>query len=169
MNQMWVKCQWVKLERYFSSLSVIYSLLQFLLFLKENVWMVMLVFNRFRFWCVENITRRFREQFIHATLKHDVSYIESMKPGRIGQILSEESSRIINGLGPSIGQLVRALATFLSGCIIGFVYVLYFVYSIIVELATYSCYFILCSFCYNGWILLFESNGTMDWDFDERS
>ena len=85
-----------------------------------------------------------------------------MKPGRIGQILSEESSRIINGLGPSIGQLVRALATFLSGCIIGFVYVLYFVYFIIIELLTYSCYFILCSFCYNGWILLFESNGTMD-------
>ena len=48
-----------------------------------------------------------------------------MKPGRIGQILSEESSRIINGLGPSIGQLVRALATFLSGCIIGFIYVLF--------------------------------------------
>ena len=85
-----------------------------------------------------------------------------MKPGRIGQILSEESSRIINGLGPSIGQLVRALATFLSGCIIGFIYVLYLIHFIIIELATYSGNSILCSFCCNGWILLFESNGTMD-------
>ena len=52
-----------------------------------------------------------------------------MKPGQIGQVLSEESSRIINGLGPAIGQLVRAIATYLSGAIIGFTYVI--VYSFI--------------------------------------
>ena len=61
--------------------------------------------------------------YIRSVLHHDVSFIESMSPGRIGQILSEESSRIINGLGPSIGQLVRAISTFISGCIIGFLYV----------------------------------------------
>lgn len=54
-----------------------------------------------------------------------------MKPGKMGQILSEESSRIINGLGPSIGQLVRAIATFISGCIMGFLYVQFYFFLII--------------------------------------
>lgn len=52
-----------------------------------------------------------------------MDYIESEKPGTLGQTLAEESSRIINGLGPSIGQFVRAVATFLSGLIIGFTHV----------------------------------------------
>lgn len=76
---------------------------------------------------VESITRKFRENFIKSVLHHEVSYIETMKPGKLGQILSEESSRIINGLGPSIGQLIRAIATFISGCLIGFLYVCTFI------------------------------------------
>ena len=72
---------------------------------------------------LESITKKFREDYIKAVLHHDIPYIESMKPEEIGQVLSEESSRIINGLGPAIGQLVRAIATYLSGCIISFLYV----------------------------------------------
>ena len=72
---------------------------------------------------VESLTRQLRENYIYALLHHEVEYIESKKPGILGQTLSEESSRIINGLGPSIGQLVRAIATFLAGVIIGFSYV----------------------------------------------
>ena len=71
---------------------------------------------------VENLTRQLRENYIYALLHHEVEYVESKKPGILGQAVSEESSRIINGLGPSIGQLVRAIATFLAGVIIGFSY-----------------------------------------------
>ena len=72
---------------------------------------------------VENLTRQLRENYIYALLHLEVEYVESKKPGILGQAVSEESSRIINGLGPSIGQLVRAIATFLAGVIIGFSYV----------------------------------------------
>ena len=47
-----------------------------------------------------------------------------MKPGELGQNLAEESSRIINGLGPSLGQLVNSISAFLAGTILGFWHVL---------------------------------------------
>ena len=94
-----------------------------------------------------------------------------MKPGQIGQVLSEESSRIINGLGPAIGQLVRAIATYLSGAIIGFTYVI--VYSFIsqyyfVELVVdrflfdvFSMYHIFC-------LVIRKSNGKVGRNDDDR-
>lgn len=69
------------------------------------------------------MTRHLREKYVYALLHHDIAYVESEKPGKLGQTVAEESSRIINGLGPSIGQFVRAIATFLSGLIIGFTHV----------------------------------------------
>lgn len=70
------------------------------------------------------MTQRFREKYIHSLLQHDVEFIESMKPGELGQNLAEESSRIINGLGPSLGQLVNSISAFLAGTILGFWHVL---------------------------------------------
>ncbi|CBK22352.2 uncharacterized protein [Blastocystis hominis] len=86
--------------------------------------LVATTFAFFERWCLngyaENLTRHLREKYIYALLHHDVDYIESEKPGALGQTVAEESSRIINGLGPSIGQFVRAIATFLCGLLIGF-------------------------------------------------
>ena len=85
-----------------------------------------------------------------------------MKPGKIGQVLSEESSRIINGLGPAIGQLVRAIATYLSGAIIGFIYVI--VYSFIsqnddIELV-FDCYMLIFFSIYHAILLvIYKING----------
>ena len=42
-----------------------------------------------------------------AVLRHDVEFIESVSPGRLGQRFSEESSRIVIGLGPDLGMMVR--------------------------------------------------------------
>lgn len=82
--------------------------------------------SSFADWQVENLTRHLREKYIYALLHHDVDYIESEKPGALGQTVAEESSRIINGLGPSIGQFVRAIATFLCGLLIGFTHVSFY-------------------------------------------
>lgn len=56
-------------------------------------------------------------------MKHRVEYIESISAGRLGQRFSEESSRIVNGLGPELGVMVRAIASMLTGCTIGLTYV----------------------------------------------
>ena len=56
-------------------------------------------------------------------MKHDVEYIESISPGRLGQRFSEESSRLVTGLGPELGAMVRAFASMVTGCSIGLYYV----------------------------------------------
>ena len=56
-------------------------------------------------------------------MKHDVEYIENISPGRLGQRFSEESSRIVTGLGPELGVMVRAIASMITGCVIGLYYV----------------------------------------------
>ena len=53
---------------------------------------------------------------------HDVEYIESISPGRLGQRFSEESSRMVNGLGPELGLMFRAVASMVTGAIIGLTY-----------------------------------------------
>ena len=74
---------------------------------------------------VENLARHLREKYIYALLHHDIDYIESNKPSTLGQAVAEESSRIINGLGPSIGQLIRSIAIFIGGVVVGLFHVLF--------------------------------------------
>ena len=74
---------------------------------------------------IENVTIRFRKEYVKAVLRHDVDFIESISPGRLGQRFSEESSRIVTGLGPDLGTMVRFVTSMITGCIIGFIYVRY--------------------------------------------
>ena len=82
-------------------------------------------------WCVlsipltsEHVTIRFRKEYMKAVLRHDVEFIESVSPGRLGQRFSEESSRIVIGLGPDLGMMVRYMTSLITGTIIGLFYVL---------------------------------------------
>ena len=52
-------------------------------------------------------------------LRRDVEFIEKFSPGRLGQRFSEESSRIVEGLGPGLGVLVRSLSILFCGIILG--------------------------------------------------
>lgn len=56
-------------------------------------------------------------------MKHDVEFVESISPGKLGQRFSEESSRIVAGLGPELGTMVRSFTSLVVGVIIGLVYV----------------------------------------------
>ena len=69
------------------------------------------------------MTIRFRKDYTKAILKHEVEYIESISPGKLGQRFSEESSRIVTGLGPDLGVMVRSFSSLLTGAAIGLVYV----------------------------------------------
>ena len=75
---------------------------------------------------IENVTIRFRKEYVKAVLRHDIDFIESISPGRLGQRFSEESSRIVTGLGPDLGTMVRFVTSIVMGCIIGFIYVRYY-------------------------------------------
>ena len=71
----------------------------------------------------ENVTRSYRKSYVESLLYHDVEYIESVSPGRLGQRFSEESSRIVDGLGPGLGLLSRSLASLVCGLVVGFYFV----------------------------------------------
>lgn len=71
----------------------------------------------------EHVTRKYRKEYVQSLLRHDVEYIESTSPGKLGQRYSEESSRIINGLGPGLGIFIRSLACLICGVCIGLYYV----------------------------------------------
>ena len=74
-------------------------------------------------WSIENVTRHYRDHYVAAIFRRDVEFLEQFSPGRLGQRLSEESSRIVEGLGPGLGSLVRALASLFCGIVIGLVHV----------------------------------------------
>ena len=59
-----------------------------------------------------------------AHLRQHVEFIESVSPGRLGQRLSEESSRSVIGLGPDLGMMVRYVTSLVMGVFIGLNYVL---------------------------------------------
>lgn len=61
-----------------------------------------------------------------AVLERDVEFVEQFGPGLLGQRFSEQSSTIVDGLGPSLGGLFRALASLITGIIIGFISVIDF-------------------------------------------
>ena len=81
-------------------------------------------------WCVlsipltsEHVTIRFRKEYLKAVLRHDVDFIENISPGRLGQRFSEESSRIVIGLGPDLGMMLRFVVSLTTASIIGLFYV----------------------------------------------
>ena len=57
-----------------------------------------------------------------------MEFIEKFSPGRLGQRFSEESSRIVEGLGPGLGLMVRSLSSLFSGIFIGMTRVFYIFY-----------------------------------------
>ena len=69
------------------------------------------------------MTIRFRQEYTKSILKHEVEYVESISPGKMGQRFSEESSRIVLGLGPDLGLMIRSFASLITSTVIGLIYV----------------------------------------------
>ena len=57
---------------------------------------------------------------MRALLQRDVEFIEQYGPGILGQRFSEQSSAIVEGLGPTLGDLFHAFSGLITGIIIGF-------------------------------------------------
>ena len=80
---------------------------------------LLVILNHSVHYTIENITRHYRDHYLAALFQRDVEFIEKFSPGRLGQRFSEESSRIVEGLGPGLGALVRALSNLFCGIILG--------------------------------------------------
>lgn len=82
---------------------------------------------------IEHVTERYRNEYLKAVLSHDIDYIESFSPGQLGQRFADESSKIYDGLGPSLGLFIRSLSSLFCGVIIGFCYVFTLIFMIIIR------------------------------------
>ena len=71
-------------------------------------------------WSIEHVTRHYRDAYMRALLQRDVEFIEQYGPGMLGQRFSEQSSAIVEGLGPTLGDLFHAFSGLITGIIIGF-------------------------------------------------
>lgn len=58
---------------------------------------------------------------MRALLERDVEFIEQFGPGMLGQRFSEQSSAIVDGLGPTLGGLCHAISGLATGIVIGFI------------------------------------------------
>ena len=112
------------------------------------------------------MARHLREKYIYALLHHDIDYIESNKPSTLGQAVAEESSRIINGLGPSIGRLVRSVSTFIGGVVVGLFHVVLLFLFLMIELATNPFDADRLSLCCLCGMQVWKCDGKMDRDLD---
>lgn len=110
----------------------------------------------------EHVTRAYRTEYVKTLLQHDVEYIDSVSPGKLGQRFSEQSSRIVDGLGPGLGILVETLGGLVCGMVIGFVYVCSLSIRYVLELAAHDILDRQCSHHYVLWIRFRNENGSLE-------
>lgn len=107
-------------EFYLEPLFFSYFLLPSLHFASGAASAILLVpIDNSRQYPIENVTRHYRDHYLEALFRRDIEFIEKFSPGRLGQRFSEESSRIVEGLGPGLGVLVRSLSILFCGIILG--------------------------------------------------
>ncbi|EPX72912.1 leptomycin efflux transporter Pmd1 [Schizosaccharomyces octosporus yFS286] len=69
----------------------------------------------------ERISRRIRQQYLHAVLSQNVGYFDRLGAGEITTRITGDTNYIQDGMGEKVGLVLFALATFLSGFVIAFI------------------------------------------------
>ncbi|WBW74079.1 leptomycin transmembrane transporter Pmd1 [Schizosaccharomyces osmophilus] len=69
----------------------------------------------------ERISRRIRQQYLHAVLGQNIGYFDRLGAGEITTRITSDTNYIQDGLGEKVGLVLFALATFLSGFVIAFI------------------------------------------------
>ncbi|WBW75142.1 leptomycin transmembrane transporter Pmd1 [Schizosaccharomyces osmophilus] len=69
----------------------------------------------------ERISRRIRQQYLHAVLSQNIGYFDRLGAGEITTRITSDTDYIQDGLGEKVGLVLFALATFLSGFVIAFI------------------------------------------------
>uniref|UniRef100_A0A4W2DG11 ATP binding cassette subfamily B member 1 n=1 Tax=Bos indicus x Bos taurus TaxID=30522 RepID=A0A4W2DG11_BOBOX len=74
------------------------------------------------FWCLAagRQVHRIRKQFFHAIMKQEIGWFDVHDVGELNTRLTDDVSKINEGIGDKIGMFFQAMATFFTGFIIGF-------------------------------------------------
>ncbi|XP_021098270.1 multidrug resistance protein 1 isoform X3 [Heterocephalus glaber] len=74
------------------------------------------------FWCLAagRQIHKIRKQFFHAIMKQEVGWYDVHDVGELNTRLTDDVSKINEGIGDKIGMFFQSMATFLAGFIVGF-------------------------------------------------
>uniref|UniRef100_A0A452DYE3 Multidrug resistance protein 1 n=1 Tax=Capra hircus TaxID=9925 RepID=A0A452DYE3_CAPHI len=74
------------------------------------------------FWCLAagRQVHRIRKQFFHAIMQQEIGWFDVHDVGELNTRLTDDISKINEGIGDKIGMFFQAMATFFTGFIIGF-------------------------------------------------
>ncbi|XP_060052280.1 ATP-dependent translocase ABCB1 isoform X2 [Erinaceus europaeus] len=74
------------------------------------------------FWCLAAGRQIFkiRKQFFHAIMRQEIGWFDMHDVGELNTRLTDDVSKINEGIGDKIGMLFQSLATFFTGFIVGF-------------------------------------------------
>uniref|UniRef100_A0A8C5LGJ7 ATP-binding cassette, sub-family B member 1A n=1 Tax=Jaculus jaculus TaxID=51337 RepID=A0A8C5LGJ7_JACJA len=74
------------------------------------------------FWCLAagRQIHKIRQQFFHAIMKQEIGWFDVHDVGELNTRLTDDVSKINEGIGDKIGMLFQSMATFFAGFIIGF-------------------------------------------------
>ncbi|KAM8981416.1 ATP-dependent translocase ABCB1-like isoform 2-T8 [Sarcophilus harrisii] len=64
--------------------------------------------------------KKIRENFFHAIMRQEIGWFDVHDVGELNTRLADDVSKINDGIGDKIGMLFQAVATFLTGFIVGF-------------------------------------------------
>uniref|UniRef100_A0A8C8SGP0 ATP binding cassette subfamily B member 4 n=1 Tax=Pelusios castaneus TaxID=367368 RepID=A0A8C8SGP0_9SAUR len=65
--------------------------------------------------------KKIRQQFFHAIMRQEIGWFDVNDVGELNTRLIDDVSKINDGIGDKIGMLFQAVATFLTGFIVGFI------------------------------------------------
>nr|KAF6417722.1 ATP binding cassette subfamily B member 1 [Rousettus aegyptiacus] len=74
------------------------------------------------FWCLAagRQINKIRKQFFHAIMRQEIGWFDMHDVGELNTRLTDDVSKINEGIGDKIGMFFQSIATFLTGFIIGF-------------------------------------------------
>uniref|UniRef100_A0A2K6F8D6 ATP binding cassette subfamily B member 1 n=1 Tax=Propithecus coquereli TaxID=379532 RepID=A0A2K6F8D6_PROCO len=74
------------------------------------------------FWCLAagRQTYKIRKQFFHAIMRQEIGWFDVHDVGELNTRLTDDVSKVNEGIGDKIGMFVQSMATFFTGFIVGF-------------------------------------------------
>ncbi|XP_051872371.1 ATP-binding cassette, sub-family B (MDR/TAP), member 4 [Pristis pectinata] len=84
---------------------------------------LIVAFMQVTFWSLAAArqTKKIRKEFFHAVLRQEIGWFDVSDVGEINTRLTDDISKISDGIGDKIGTLIQSLTSFITGFVVGFV------------------------------------------------
>lgn len=96
--------------------SMYYLFLGFVMFLYSYI--------QIAFWeaVAERVVHRLRQNYLHAILRQDIAWFDTVQTGNLTARLSDDLERVREGLGDKASLFIQMFAAFISSFVVGFFY-----------------------------------------------